>query len=215
VLFSSAWTRLEATRLGWWYKTRPSTGILASSICRDARGDHPGKPTPLCLHHAPVGASGRRWSEKCATRSGSLPPATIGLRTCAPEVATWPCVEAWSFIPCIRPFSSNWAIFWAALYHQLLFQSRRATLKKFHFLFQELRAVPASGLPTFEDVRLVRIKDASSIGWLAAQSRGLSLEKLPHRVTRQFQAPRNLSASRSVVDGACGQLHNEHSDSSG
>ncbi len=42
--------------------------------------------------------------------------------------------SGWSFIPYVRPFSSNWAIVWAALYHQRLSQSRRATLKKFHFL---------------------------------------------------------------------------------
>src|SRR5947207_430080 len=42
--------------------------------------------------------------------------------------------SGWSFIPYVRPCSSNWTIFWAALYHLTLSQSRRAALKKFHFL---------------------------------------------------------------------------------
>src|SRR5712692_5991243 len=61
--------------------------------------------------------------------------------------------SGWSFIPCVRPFSSNRAIFWAALYHQILSQSSRATLKKFHFLIVLLAVAGVPSLLAEEEAR--------------------------------------------------------------
>jgi hypothetical protein len=49
--------------------------------------------------------------------------------------------SGWSFILCVRPSSRNWAIFWATLSHLGLSQSRRAILKKFHFLKIKVQGV--------------------------------------------------------------------------
>ncbi len=57
-------------------------------------------------------------------------------------------------------------------------------------LLIELGPIPAPGLPTFEDVRLVRIKDASAIRGPVALGEGLRFQKARDGVTRQLHSER-------------------------
>jgi len=87
----------------------------------------------------------------------------------------------------------------AQMDYKIAKQRVRTGIAELFDLFQELRAVPAPGLPAFEDVGLVGVENASAIRWLAALRKGLGLEKLPHRVTRQRETARNLSLGDQLL----------------
>jgi hypothetical protein len=71
----------------------------------------------------------------------------------------------------------------AHLGHKVAKQRIRTGIAELFDFFQELRAVPAPRLPTFEDVGLVEVEDAPTIGWPTAFRKYLSLQKLTYRVT--------------------------------